>query len=322
MTGHSEKSHDFEEITLAITILTGLSFVLFKIADYFNNNTIGLSDNLQLLVRTFVSGLLIELVIISSFLILKGYLLFAANRKERIISIADAIFKSFIIYFVFLGVISIFLLFFIIISSPTFIESPYYIYIFIVYEVLTVLATLRVIDFERDDLIKSVKAIKEIREKSDLINWIIAEIIIITILLISLIAPIYLLGGTYSIEVFPQSEIKDNILTFTIKETGITSGRNFINLYKLDDKNVFQDIDNIIINYTQETPSKNKMMLGKKHEGTWYLNVNTSNLPHGNYMLHAVVSYNNLISLGVFKKHADKLFYIPPNRVNYSFNST
>ncbi len=322
MNRDTGKSRDFEEITLAITILTGLSFILFKISDYFNNNTIGLSDILQTLVSTFVSGLLIELVIISSFLILKGYLLFSASREERIISIADRLFKSFIIYFVLLGVISIFLLFLIIISFPTLIESPYYIYFFIVYEVLTVLAALRVIGFKGDDLKKSVRAFEEVREKSDFINVIIAEIIIITILLISLIAPVYLLGGTYSIEVFPQSEIKDNVLTFTIKETGITSGKNFINLYKLDDNTVFQDLDSIIINYTQETPSKNKMMLGKKHEGTWYLNLNTSNLSYGNYMLHAEVSYNNLISLGVFKKHADKLFYIPPNSVNYSFNST
>jgi hypothetical protein len=271
MNGDSRKSRDFEEITLAITILTGLSFILFKIADYFNNNTIGLSDNLQFLVRILVSGLLIELVIISSFLILKGYLLFAASKEERIISIANAIFKSFIIYFVFLGVISIFLLFFMIGSPSTLIESPYYIYIFIVYEVLTVLATLRVIGFKRGDLKKSGRAFKEIREKSDFINVTIAEIIIITILLISLIAPVYLLGGTYSIEVFPQSEIKDNILTFTIKETGITSGKNFINLYKLDDNHVFQDIDNVTIIYTQENSSQNKLMIGKsmKVHGIW-----------------------------------------------------
>jgi hypothetical protein len=322
MNGDTGKSRDFEEITLAITILTGLSFILFKIADYFNNNTIGLSDNLQLLVRTFVSGLLIELVIISSFLILKGYLLFAASREERIISIADALFNSFIIYFVLLGVISIFLLFLMIVSSPMLIESPYYIYFFIVYEILTFLATLRVIGFKRDDLKKSVRAFKEIKEKSDFINVIIAEIIIITTLSISLIAPIYLLGGTYSIEVFPQSEIKDTILTFTIKETGITSGKNFINLYKLDDNHVFQDIDNITIIYTQENSSQNKLMIGKRYDGTWYLNLNTSNLSNGNYMLHAEVSYTNLISLGVFKKHADKLFYIPPKNANYSFNST
>lgn len=315
-------SRDFEEITLAITILTGLSFFLFKIADYFNNNTIGLSDNLQSLISVFVSGLLIELVIISSFLMLKGYLLFEASREERIISIANAIFKFFIIYFVFLGVISIFLVFLLIISSPALIESPYYIYIFLVYEILTVLATFRVIGFKIDDLKKSVKTIKEIREKSEVFNRFIAEIIILAIILISLIAPIYLLGGSYSIDVFPQSEINHDILTFTIKETGITSGRNFINLYKLDDTSVFQEIDSFIINYTQETPSINRMMLGKKHEGTWYLNLNTSNLSYGNYMLHTEVSYNYLTSLGVFKKHSDKLFYIPTKNTSYSFNST
>lgn len=268
MNGDTGKSRDFEEITLAITILTGLSFILFKIADYFNNNTIGLSDNLQFLVRILVSGLLIELVIISSFLILKGYVLFAATSEERIISIANSIFKSFIIYFVFLGVISVFLLFFMIGSFPTLIESPYYIYIFIIYEVLTVLATLRVISFKRDDLKKSVRAFKEIREKSDFINVIIAEIIIITILFISLIAPTYLLGGAYSIEVFPQSEINHDILTFTIKETGLTSGRNFITLYKLDDKTVLQDIDSVTINnnVTQKAISKDKNMVGTNYQ--------------------------------------------------------
>ena len=322
MEEKSEKTSSFEEITLAITILTGLSFILFKIADYFNNNTIGLSDNLQSLVSIFVSGLILELVLITSFLILKGYMLFASSKGAHIISIANAIFNYFIIYFVFLGIISIFLLFLIINSSPTLIESPYYIYIFIVYAVLSIFASLRVIGFKRDDLIKSVRAIKETIEKLDFINLIIAEIIIITIFFISIIAPVYLLGGSYSIEVFPQSEIKDNILTFTIKETGINSGKNFINLYKLDDKTVFLDIDNITIIYNQENSSQNKLMIGKKYDGTWYLNLNTSNLSHGNYMLHAEVSYNNLISLGVFKKHAEKLFYIPPKSTNYSFNST
>jgi hypothetical protein len=93
-------------------------------------------------------------------------------------------------------------------------------------------------------------------------------------------------------------------------------------LYKLDDKAVFQDIANVTLNETQDTPSKNKIMIGKKYEGTWYLNLNTSNLSYGNYMLHAEVSYNDLINIGVFKKHADKLFYIPPKSTNYSFNST
>lgn len=161
----SGKSRDFKEITLAITILTGLSYVLFKIADYFNNNTIGLSDNLQSLVFIFVSGLLIEFAIISSFLILKGYLLFTATREKATI-IADAIFNYFFLYFVFLGVYSIFLLFFIIISSPTLIESPYYIYFFYVYIVLTVYATVRVVSylggFNRDDFIKSAKKFPEI----------------------------------------------------------------------------------------------------------------------------------------------------------------
>lgn len=349
MNGDIGKSRNFDEITLAITILTGLSFVLFKIVDYFNNNTIGLSDDMQMWVRIFVSGLLIELAIIFQFIILKGYLLFAGSKKERLKFIADTMFKSFIAYFVFLSLVSIFLLSLIIASSPEFVEKPYYVFISYAFIILPVYATLRIIfylfDLRKDDFIKSVniqsvkhsleilgksinmqsvKRFLEILGKSgfQISDVCIVSIIVITVISISLIAPIYLLGGSYSIDVFPQSEVKSSILTFSIKETGITSGKNFVNLYKLDDKTGFQDIDNITINYTHETQSKNKMMLGKKHEGIWYLNLNTSSLSYGNYMLHAEVSYTNLINLGVFKKHADKLFYIQPNNINYLFNST
>ena len=69
----SENKSAFEEITLAITILTGLSFFLFKIADYFNNNIVRYSPDLQNMIYFLVIGLLIEMTIISSFLILKGY---------------------------------------------------------------------------------------------------------------------------------------------------------------------------------------------------------------------------------------------------------
>lgn len=167
MNRDTGKSHNFEEITLAITILTGLSFVLFKIADYFNNNTIGWSDNLQFLIRIFVSGLVIELVIIFSFLILKGYLLFAASREKATI-IANEIFKFFIAYFVFLGFFSFILLSFIIASSPTFIENPYYIYIFYGIIILAIYAPFRIIfyllDFKKDYFLKSVNRLSVNRQ--------------------------------------------------------------------------------------------------------------------------------------------------------------
>jgi hypothetical protein len=176
------------------------------------------------------------------------------------------------------------------------------------------------IKFKKTDLNESLNKIRENEDKS---GWywykrINAYIIIATVFFISLIAPTYLLGGSYSIDVFPQSEVNSNILTFTIKETGLTSGRNFINLYKSDDNHVFQDIDNITIISTQEISSKNKLMTGTKHEGVWYLNLNASNLSHGNYVLHAEVSYINLNNFEIFKKHADKLFYIAPRTTNYS----
>ena len=48
MNGDSGKS-EIEEITLAITILTGLSFILFKIADYFNISKPSISFHLKIL---------------------------------------------------------------------------------------------------------------------------------------------------------------------------------------------------------------------------------------------------------------------------------
>ncbi|MFZ3167518.1 MAG: hypothetical protein WA130_07865 [Candidatus Methanoperedens sp.] len=275
-----------------------------------------------------MAGLLIELIIISSFLILRGYLLFTETREENIISITNVLFKVFFLYFVALCIASIFSLFFIIISIPALTESPYYYYFSIIYFVISlitiIIIILYLINFKKADLKESLNIIRENADKS---GWywpkrIVAYIIILTLLFISLIAPTYLLGGSYSIDVFPQSEVNSNILTFTIKETGLTSGRNFINLYKSDDDHVFQDIDNITIISTQEISSKNKLMTGTKHEGIWYLNLNTSNLSYGNYMLHAEVSYINLNNLEIFKKHADKLFYIAPRSTNYSIQSS
>ena len=325
MNGDSSKFRDFEEFTIAITILTGLSFVLIKIADYFNNNTIGLSDNLQSFIAILVSGLLLELVLISSFLILKGHLLFAKNKKKTEI-IANTIFNIFSLFFVFLGMFSCFLLFFIIILSPKLTESLHYTNIFVAYITLTGFAIFQVISYLIDIKLEDFKKLErknlEILGKFDWKKRIVVFIIVTTLFLLSIITPTYLLGGSYSIEVFPQSKTNNEMLTFTIKETGITSVRNYISLYKLDDNNFFQNVDGIIINNTHESSTKDKKMIGKWHEGSWYLKLNTSKLPHGNYMLHTEVTFSDLTSLGVFKKHADKLFYIPSKSMIYSFNST
>ena len=129
------------------------------------------------------------------------------------------------------------------------------------------------------------------------------------------VAPSILLMGSFSIEEFTQPIEKDDILTFTIKETGLTYSRNYIVLYKLNAAaNIsLNESDNITL---PQSESKNKSMFGGLHDkGLWYININTSSLQAGNYMLHVEVT-NDLSKnsiFGVFKKHADKLFYIASN---------
>ncbi len=158
-------------------------------------------------------------------------------------------------------------------------------------------------------------------------------IFIIVVLLVTFfittffVMPTYLLKDSYSIDAFPISNTNSGILTFTIKETGISYNFIYITLNKLNSgSNLIQYVDNVTINRTNgEAPSNNSLMLGKNYEDIWYLNINTSDLQPGNYILHAEVtddsSKNNTI-FGTISKHAEKLFYIAPNSSKYSFNST
>ncbi len=139
-----------------------------------------------------------------------------------------------------------------------------------------------------------------------------------------LVGPSILLMGSFSIEESPQSIDNADTLTFTIKETGLTYYKNYINLYKLNvDNNSLNTTDNITLLYTLE--QKSKLMIGGQYDkGLWYLNINTSNLQPGSYMLHSEVTNPLTINstFGIFKKHSDKLFYISPKSTNYSSNST
>lgn len=138
--------------------------------------------------------------------------------------------------------------------------------------------------------------------------------------------PTYLLTDSYSIDTFPQSNTNSDFITFTIKETGLQYNFIYITLNKLNSESkLMQYVDNVTINRTKEALSNNSFMLGENYEDIWYLNINTSDLQPGNYMLHAEVtddsSKNNTI-FGTIKKHTNKLFYIAPNSAKYSLNSS
>lgn len=149
---------------------------------------------------------------------------------------------------------------------------------------------------------------------------------IVMVVISSLVVPSYLLMGSFSIDQFSQSNVGNDIMTFTIKETGMPYSANYIDLYEINasDKEIFERVDNIIINNTNPNFSRNNTIFGKIYEGVWYLNVNTSKLRPATYLLHAEVT-NDLTKkfiFGTIKKHDEKLFYIAPKNANYSLNST
>jgi hypothetical protein len=135
--------------------------------------------------------------------------------------------------------------------------------------------------------------------------------------------PSYLLNGSFSIEVFPPSTIDNNPLTVIIKETGFSYNICFITLSKLNAaNNSLEQIDNITI--PKENRSINELMFGGRYRKDFYLNINTSNLSSGNYMLSAEVTDDPSRGyiFGTIIKYTDKPFYISPKSTNYSFNST
>ncbi|NJD53336.1 MAG: hypothetical protein FIB07_10770 [Candidatus Methanoperedens sp.] len=328
MEEKSGKSHSFEEITLAITILTGLSFFLFKIADYFNNNIVRYSPDLQLMIGFLVIGLLIEMTIISSFLILKGHAISLGKKEEC--SIYGTNWTKWLFKLFFKGLIGLsafsFALVLVIVLNNVYknITIP-----IINYNISTIITSIIII-FILYRLSISIglkgKIWSSIKKFFYLFKESKHKVLLSIVFVLYTIAPIYVLMGSYSIDVFPQSNVNDDILTFTVKETGLPYNNIYIYLYKLNSSSdFFWLVDNVTINNTKEALSNRTFMLGKNYDGVWYLNINTSKLQHGNYLLHAEITddlFKRFLGVGISKKQDDKLFYIPPNGVNNSVNST
>ena len=305
-----QNSRDFNEITLAITLLAGVSAFLLKTVDYFSTNVIVLSDYLQLTVYFLVLLLLLEFSMVFLFLILKGYLISIKSESKVIKSITQKLFKSIFILPILWIIFSVFtLLSYEIFKDPNKINN--YNNIFDFYWIFASMIILWIyVRLAKIYLIRSLKnilfkishiKIKPLFKNFDFKNYMILNfsplIILLVLLLVLLLvaivltAPLYLLTGSFSIEDFSQSHT-NTIQTFKIKETGIAYSTNYIKLYKMNanDSNIFQYIDEITINNAQESLSRNKFMIGIKYEGIWYLNINTSSLQAGNYLLHAEVT--------------------------------
>ncbi len=321
-----EKHRDFEEITLAITILTGLSFVLFKIAEYFNNNIVRYSIDIQLMIGYLVMGLLIEITIISSFLILKGHAISLGKKEDSLTygtNWTDRMFKLLFKGLMGLSAFSFALLLVIVLNNlykNITIPIINYNIGYIITSVIMIFILYRVsisIGFKGkifSSINKFFNTFIELKHK----------LLLSIVFLLYLIAPIYLLMGSYSIDVFPQSSSESDNLTFTIKETGMPYNNIYIQIFKLNSSSGFRyPVDIVIINNKRENSST--FMIGENYYGIWYLNVDTSSLQPGNYLLHAEVTddfFKIFIGGEISKKHADKLFYIPPKSTNYSLNST
>ena len=338
-----QNSRDFKEITFAITLLAGISALLFNVSDYFNSNVITLSNHFISSIILLVYMAIIIFIALFIFLLLKWYLISTNYENKREKNQAKLIFKNiprFSIIWIFILIFSILVDFYI--TDP--ILSQYEKYAYIVYIVallgfcsilFLINILLKSISLEKIKNISLEKTKNTLLEKikstsfektGDVLRYLSHISFILLVIIIVSPVPIYLLMGSYSIEQFSVSNTDNDILTFTVKETGLPFSSNHVTLYKMNanHSNIFQNIDHLIINNTQGAISENKFMTGIKYEGIWYLNLDTLNLSSGTYNLHAEVTYDQSVKyiLGKSKKYDDQLFYIAPRNSNFYSNIT
>lgn len=296
-----KNSRDFKEITLAITLLAGIGAIFLKILDYFTNHAI--DEKFTDYIISISSILIVILIMLIIFFLLKGYLTSLKYRDKKIETVTEYLLKN-----IFVFSIMWFLLLIFISLTSIFIGYKIVWTLFIFFWTFLSLGIFYYL-YSGVNLLERSKLKENIHNINSNHQYLIFTIGLFSVLIISLYVPQYLLLGSFSIEELQQSDGNKDIKTFIIKETGITYNNNYISLNKMNiDSNILQSVDTIIINRTQEARSKNKIMLGIRYDlGIWYLNINTSNLSSGNYLLHAEVT--NDISKSV-RKRGDKLFYI------------
>lgn len=314
-----QNSRDFKEITFAITLLAGISALLFNVSDYFNSNVITLSNHFIYLVRVLVFIAIIIFIALFIFLLLKWHLVSVKDNDERVKNLAELIFKIiplFSISWILILIVNVLIDFYI--TNPILSQYERYSYIFVLLGFCLIFLLLWL-------ALKNISLKKMDENRIDLHHMFFMILIIMILILLSPV-PTYLLMGSYSIEQFPVSNTDNDILTFTVKETGLPFSSNHVTLYKMNanQSNIFQNIDHLIINNTQGAISENKFMTGIKYEGIWYLNLDTLNLSSGTYNVHAEVTYDQSVKyiLGKSKKHDDQLFYIAPRNSNFYSNIT
>ena len=332
----NEGKEDLKELTLAITLLAGISAVLLTIVDYSNKNII--SETNFSIVYLLVLVLILEVVIVVLFLLLKGYSIWPIKKKRRNISknlsgcvgIMMFFIPIFVLIWIFLAVA------FSVFAKDWDLSSTKIHWCNFGIVILSALATLYLggVDLEwLKNIVKQIslkiKPQKKFTERLfDLpFRWLIilVYIFLILVFILSLFqTTAFLLCGSYSTEVTHFPDANTDIMSLTIKDTGIPSGRCYIELQGVNNsnENLFQLVDNITL---QESVKNSSYMTGKKKGGIYYLFIDTSNLPSDNYFLHAEVTVSLVRDFDLFtlKKYDDNLFYLPPkNKTENIFNQT
>ena len=339
----SEEDKDLGIFGLAITLLAGISAVLLKLIAYFNNNII--SATTSIMIHILVTFLLLEALIILLFFLTKGYLVSTReNMPENLVKISYLLQKA-IFLWPFTTIVYFFLSFSYILTTNN-LRIPDWINTLLI-GIFAILSGILFICL----LLREYPLKKWINEKIEKIRlWLkdkkftlkacsvvfktvsVSLAVVFVALLIALIlyfvlslTSVFLLCGSYSTEInhFPDSNTE--IMSFTIKDTGIPSGKCNIHLYRVNDSNdnLFKKIDNITLQESEKSSSKN--MTGKKKDGIYYLFINTSNLPPDNYFLTAqgASQVRDFGFLFICKKCDGKLFYLPPkNKTVTALNQT
>ena len=344
-----EEKGDLRELGLAITLLAGISALLFKIVDYFNNNIIYLSASALLFIRFFVFILMCEILIILLFLLTKGYIVSAPGKRlEKLKKISNGLHKLVFSFPIFVLICSFLVVsyFFLTMNWRDNISDTLDILLFCILVIISISLSIYLLfdlkfDLKRVPLKKTKESFKKVinelicifqspDEQKKFYFGVFLTTILYFILLILLIfglflIPSFLLCGSHSIEIIHFSDSNTDIMSVAIEDTGLPSGRCYIILYRVNNsnENLFQSIDNITLQELVEKPSK--YMTGKKKDGIYYLFINTSNLPPDNYLLNAEVKYNVIENFDLFEatKRDNKLFYLPPkNKTVTALNQT
>ena len=326
-----EENGNLKELTLAITLLAGISAVLFKIIDYFNKNIV--SETISPIMRFLVFFLILEVVIVVLFLLLKGYSIWPMKEEGLdTLKTLSGVCGTMMFFTPILILIYISLAVTLSIFTKDRGLSTTEIQYIVIFSALTTLrlggVDLGCLKNVFKKIYSKIKTLKKfIKQFLSLLFQhfiiLICIFIVVSAFIIFLFSTTtFLLCGSYTIEITHFPDDNTDIMSLTIKDTGIPSERCYINLCRINKSNesIFQATDNIILNGSANI---SEYMTGDKRDGIYYLFIDTSDLPSDNYFLHAEVTLFKHKCLPESKKYDGKLFYFShKNKTENILNQT